>query len=1217
MPDLEISNLPALAEAGVQANDPVAVADLSASATKKVSVKDLIAAGVALIDDAAIPAVKVATPFAANSVATATVQDQAISAVKILNDCITANQIAPNAIGASELADNSVDSGAVSSSAIIESKIASSAVTESKIASSAVTTSKVANSSITYAKLNLSAGDIPGDRISSASITSTQLASNSITDSELSNDSVQTDSILDNAITASKIGSNVISSSHLSNNSVTSSAIAANAVESAAINSAAITTAKVGDAQITAQKLASNLPGSILATGAIGSSQIAVNAITSSELADNSVDSASIINAAVTDAKIAGVSGTKITSASIPASALNTANIDRSLNISSGSLGINNNVVAATRSGISYNSEGLITGTVALSSSDLPLAGASSVGGVSVPTSGGLTVSGAGAISIAATTTGTTKSGITYNSFGQITGSTALVSSDIPTSSTSIKGGVIIQSGGGLSVDSSGNLTTSTSGISAGTYGKLTVNNKGIATAGASLVSSDIPDLDSSKITTGTIAAARIAADSIDGTKLSNSSTAIIQSVAQLGFPTAQYTGQLLFDPIDESAWLHDGNAWNPITTLTKGALQRFGTYDPNASQVTFVTSAGAAAGLTVGQNLPTASESVDGGYVVINNIGTPSGISGITVELKPPDYLLGVTGSSSNWVRIELSDTVASQQASAISLTPYGQIASTNVQAGIQELEDEKVSKAGSTITGELLIGTTGSLVFEGSSADNFELTLACANPTLSDKTLTLPDITGTLITSGDTNTVTSTMVDGSLVNTNLSATAGIQLSKLETLASGKIIVGSSSGVAIAVNMTGDISIDDAGLTAIGAAKIVDSMVSGSAAITGTKIQSGTTSNVGVLQLTDSTSSTSTTTAATANSVKTVNDALTTTTSTANAALPASGGSLTGNLIVDNAKEVRFSEADTNGANYLALKAPSSVTADITWTLPDGDGSANQFLKTDGSGNLSWGSDNSTDPTKLPLAGGSMAGVIAMGTNKITGLGNPTAAQDAATKTYVDGADTTGNAATASALATARNIGGVSFDGSADINLPGVNAGGNQDTTGNAATASTLATSRNINGTAFNGSADITITAAAGTLTGSTLASGITGSSLTGLGTLSSLNVSGDINASGTGAIKIPVGSTAQRPGSPSVGQFRWNSTTSSAEIYNGTSFAPVGGAGATGGGLDQVFVENSYQITENYELSSGKNAVSVGVLQIDANKTVTIPSGRTWVVL
>jgi hypothetical protein len=48
------------------------------------------------------------------------------------------------------------------------------------------------------------------------------------------------------------------------------------------------------------------------------------------------------------------------------------------------------------------------------------------------------------------------------------------------------------------------------------------------------------------------------------------------------------------------------------------------------------------------------------------------------------------------------------------------------------------------------------------------------------------------------------------------------------------------------------------------------------------------------------------------------------------------------------------------------------------------------------------------------------------------------------------------GNAATATKLATSRTIGGVSFDGTADINLPGVNAPGNQDTTGNATTATT-----------------------------------------------------------------------------------------------------------------------------------------------------------------
>ena len=64
----------------------------------------------------------------------------------------------------------------------------------------------------------------------------------------------------------------------------------------------------------------------------------------------------------------------------------------------------------------------------------------------------------------------------------------------------------------------------------------------------------------------------------------------------------------------------------------------------------------------------------------------------------------------------------------------------------------------------------------------------------------------------------------------------------------------------------------------------------------------------------------------------------------------------------------------------------------------------------------------------------------------------------------------TTGNAATATALETARTIGGVSFNGTANINLPGVNASGTQDTSGNAATATALETQR-----AFSISGDIT----------------------------------------------------------------------------------------------------------------------------------------------
>nr|WP_249327022.1 phage tail protein [Enterobacter hormaechei] len=68
------------------------------------------------------------------------------------------------------------------------------------------------------------------------------------------------------------------------------------------------------------------------------------------------------------------------------------------------------------------------------------------------------------------------------------------------------------------------------------------------------------------------------------------------------------------------------------------------------------------------------------------------------------------------------------------------------------------------------------------------------------------------------------------------------------------------------------------------------------------------------------------------------------------------------------------------------------------------------------------------------------------------------------------------GNASTATVLQTARQIGGVRFDGSADINLPGVNAQGNQNTTGNAATATKLQTPRSINSVTFDGSANISI---------------------------------------------------------------------------------------------------------------------------------------------
>ena len=59
--------------------------------------------------------------------------------------------------------------------------------------------------------------------------------------------------------------------------------------------------------------------------------------------------------------------------------------------------------------------------------------------------------------------------------------------------------------------------------------------------------------------------------------------------------------------------------------------------------------------------------------------------------------------------------------------------------------------------------------------------------------------------------------------------------------------------------------------------------------------------------------------------------------------------------LLMDNEKDIRFREKNSNGTNYLAVKAPTSLSATTTLTLPDGDGTADQSIRTNGSGTLSW----------------------------------------------------------------------------------------------------------------------------------------------------------------------------------------------------------------------------------------------------------------------
>jgi hypothetical protein len=102
------------------------------------------------------------------------------------------------------------------------------------------------------------------------------------------------------------------------------------------------------------------------------------------------------------------------------------------------------------------------------------------------------------------------------------------------------------------------------------------------------------------------------------------------------------------------------------------------------------------------------------------------------------------------------------------------------------------------------------------------------------------------------------------------------------------------------------------------------------------------------------------------------------------------------------------------------------------------------------------------------------------------------------------------------------------------------------------------------------------------------------------------------DATFSGTGQVKLPAGTTAQRSGSPVNGMIRYNSDESGFEGYQGGAWGGISGAQANG-----VIYENNLTITANYTLTTNKNGFSVGPITISGGVTVTVPSGQRWVVL
>ena len=258
------------------------------------------------------------------------------------------------------------------------------------------------------------------------------------------------------------------------------------------------------------------------------------------------------------------------------------------------------------------------------------------------------------------------------------------------------------------------------------------------------------------------------------------------------------------------------------------------------------------------------------------------------------------------------------------------------------------------------------------------------------------------------------------------------------------------------------------------------------------------------------------------------------------------------GTALTFNAQaDVRF--ADSDSSNWVAFQGPATIASNITWTLPNADGSNGQALVTDGSGTLSWAaagatisSDTSTDTDFLLYFASSTSGALTA-VNQDSGLTyNPSTGTIAATT--FSGA-LSGNATTATTLATARAIqvsgavtGTANFDGSAAINIV---------TTNTADPTITLAGDLSGSATLTNlGSATLTATIVANSVA---LGTDTTGNYV-GVGATSGNGISGSVSSEG-GTFTVTSNATNANTGSTIV--FRDSSGNFSAGVITATTTA------------------------------------------------------------
>ena len=405
-----------------------------------------------------------------------------------------------------------------------------------------------------------------------------------------------------------------------------------------------------------------------------------------------------------------------------------------------------------------------------------------------------------------------------------------------------------------------------TNSVTAATKSGITFNAQGLITAAVDLVATDIPDLDAVKVTTGAFSSDRIANGAITASKLANKSTASIGET----LPVAAFTGQIHFNPLDKNFFLWDGNVWQSIG-ISAGAIILAGTYDASTNQVASITGEGSAIGLTVGNALPSPSSTNSNYYLVVSEPGTGTSPAP-TVALAPPDLLLS-TGTA--WLEIDVSSTYTAQTANNVAFSPAANLGSTNVQSALEEVSNE-CRNVDNMTGGTLDVARGGTHIASYTKGD--------------------------LIAASAATTLTKLGVgtNGYILSANSSTTTGLEW------------IANQVGTVTGVTVTAPLGVTNGTTTP---------------ALT---ISTGTTSAVGVLQLTDGVASSSTTTAATPNGVKTAYDL-------AALAMPKAGGIFSGQVMIGNTGSLVF-EGPTDDAFETTLSL-ADPTADRTITLPNSSG--------------------------------------------------------------------------------------------------------------------------------------------------------------------------------------------------------------------------------------------------------------------------------------